>query len=76
MGDVIIVKPSRGRGILSAICSAVYRFFTWIGEGILRFPNKIFYVVLIILCFLAPVFSILLVIALLCVAYRRGTVEF
>lgn len=52
------------------ILDAIYSFFAWMGNGILRFPSKFFYVVLVILCVLAPLFSIFVVITLLCAIYR------
>ena len=59
-----------------SILNLTYRFFAWIGEGVLRCPNKAFYVVIVFLCILVPIFAIITVIALLCGIYRRWTLEF
>ena len=58
------------------LIEAIYRFFAWIGEGVLRCPNKAFYAVIVFLCILVPIFAIIMVIALLCSIYRRQTLEF
>jgi hypothetical protein len=78
MSETITVKPSESstKHPFASFCHAVYTFFAWIGEGVLRFPNKFFYVVLAILCILVPLFAIITVIALLCGTYRRRTLEF
>ena len=49
----------------------IYIFFAWLGEGILRCPNRPFYLLVVILCILAPVFAIFTTTALLCGVYRR-----
>ena len=72
--DIMVVGPAEKRNWFYGFCCAIYRFFAWIGEGILRCPNKAFYVVLVIMCILAPVFAIILAIGLLCGIYRRGKV--
>ena len=57
------------------IINLFYRFFSWIGEGVLRCQSRAFYVLIIILCFLAPLFAIIMVITLLCGVYRRCSPE-
>ncbi len=69
--DILVIGPSKNSGWSHGFCKAIYRFFAWIGEGILRFPNRFFYAVLVIMCFMAPIFAFILVIGLLCGIYRR-----
>jgi hypothetical protein len=72
MDDVIVVRPkSRTAIALLSICNAVFRFFAYVGDSVLRFPNKLFYAVLVVLCVLSNVFAVFIVITLLCGAYGR-----
>lgn len=70
--EIMVVGPTEKRKWFYDFCYTIYLFFAWIGEGILRCPNRAFYAVLVILCILAPIFAIILVIGLLCGIYRRG----
>ncbi len=49
----------------------IYRVFAYFGESILKCPNKAFYLLIVIFCILAPFFSVIAVITLLCGVYRR-----
>ena len=72
MNDVIVIRPkSKITNALLGICNAIFRFFAYVGESVLTFPNKLFYAVLVVLCVLAPVFAIFMVATLLCGAYGR-----
>ena len=53
------------------LLNIIYKSFAWLGESILRCPNRAFYSVIVILCILAPIFAIIMVLALLCGVYRR-----
>jgi len=49
----------------------VFHFLCSVGEQIVRFPNKMFYAILIILSVLVPLIGIFILISILCKAYRR-----
>ncbi len=76
MRKVIIVKSFRKQSTFTTFCYAVYGFFAWLGEGVLQSPNKAIYALIVFLCILAPIFAIIMVIALLCGIYRRWKPEF
>ena len=72
MSDTIVVQPeSKTANIFTRLCNAVFSFFATVGESILKFPNGVFYTVLVILCILIPLFALFLLIALLCGNCRR-----
>ncbi|MBA3045861.1 MAG: hypothetical protein FP824_06570 [Euryarchaeota archaeon] len=60
---------------VETIFNIIYRFFAFLGESVLKCPNKAFYLVIVILCILAPMLAIIMVIALLCGVYRRRALE-
>ena len=55
---------------LSAV-NWIYRGFAYLGENIIKCPNKAFYVLIVFLCIFAPLFALIVVLALLCGIYRR-----
>ena len=72
MGEYVRVSPQpRLFRFLGRLCGAIYRFFAYVGDGIIRFPNRPFYAILAVLCILAPFFAVFVVIVLLCAVYRR-----
>jgi len=58
-----------------SILNWIYRAFARIGESVIKCPNKAFYLVIVILCILAPIVAVIAVIALLCGVYRRRALE-
>jgi hypothetical protein len=71
MGNAIVVEPSKKQSGFSRLCNAIFSFFACVGESILKFPNGVFYTVLVILCVFIPLFALFLLIALLCGNCRR-----
>ena len=72
MQECIVVQPrNKAVDAFARLCHAVFRFFAYVGEGVMKFPNKVFYAVLVVLCALSQVFAVFIVVALLCGTDRR-----
>ena len=52
--------------------NALLRFMGLMGGWIVSYPNRIFYILLVLWCFFFPYFGLLMVISLLCWAWSGG----
>ena len=73
MNEYATTENMTESGKFQQFCDLVFSFFAYIGDSIREYPNKFFYLVLVLLCFIAPLFSFLIIISLLCSIYRRET---
>jgi hypothetical protein len=49
----------------------LYRSFAWMGDAVMRHPNKVFYAFLLLTAVFFPLFGYFITACLLCSAYRR-----
>lgn len=69
--QVIVVRPRRNAQA-SNICQSLYHTFAHVGDMVLQFPYKLFYVMLFVLSLLIPLFGIFVLGCILCSAHRGG----
>jgi len=70
---VILVRPSRSTGASNRISKALHYFYhsyATLGDSILGFPHKLFYVLLFALSVLIPYLGLFLLGCVFCSAYR------